>query len=128
MDHLFKKDREGSYWLSLDSATALPRGAFTVAPHGAIWLVRSIDSWAPTIRLPAKLFSWQMYSKSSWPGSQNRKKPLVHEAVYAPGSSIVTSYFIVSESVRVNRSMRCSFSVEDRKSTRLNSSHLGTSY
>lgn len=63
--------------------------------YGTIALLRSTDCWEPSIRVEAKLFSWQTYSNSSVPGSHRSWKPAVHGAVYAPMSSIVTSYLVV---------------------------------
>jgi hypothetical protein len=45
----------------------------------------------PTMDSGERLFSWQTYSNSSDPRVHPRVYPLVQGAVYAPGSSIVTS-------------------------------------
>src|SRR5262245_24277889 len=78
---------------------------FGVSSYGMIGVERFTDSAVPTIRVNAWFASWHTYSNSSVPFSQRRLNPPVNGAVYAPGSSMVTSYFIVAESRRVNFSV-----------------------
>src|SRR6188474_2845633 len=69
--------------------------AFRAIRHGTTTLLRSIDSAAPSMSWGARLLSWQTYSNNSWFGFQRNIMPLVHGAVYAPGSSTVISYLSV---------------------------------
>src|SRR5215510_11228844 len=57
------------------------------------------------------LFSWHRCRGNSSLATHRSVHPLDHDRVYAPGSSIVTSYFNVSKSVRVNRSSSFNCSV-----------------
>src|SRR5262249_36850723 len=78
--------------------------------HGTILRCRETDASAPTMPCGERLLSWQMYSNSSVPALHRMMNPPVHAAVYAPGSSIVASYFSELKSVRVKRSARCNCS------------------